>query len=107
MRNFLKATKKVLLLSVLATVNSLAAEPVEEAPPLCEEVLSSCGQALIEQDLLIGALDDELKLYKIQAEIVLKDNEKLRDRTSRWYRNPLTMLLIGAILGGITLGSAK
>jgi hypothetical protein len=65
----------------------------------CQEVIQACSQALIEQDKLIELLEAEKKIIFEENKVLVNSNESLRKDNNKWYKDPLTMTLLGVIIG--------
>lgn len=70
----------------------------------CVKVIHAADAALkAERDYNL-ALRDQLKLAEEQRKDDAEAREKAEDRLNAWYRNPLTLVLSGVILGVVGIG---
>jgi len=70
----------------------------------CEDVIKECDKALDAADHSLRAKDAILKVQTEQLEAVVKRNAELKASRDSFFRNPLVLLLTGALVGGFTYG---
>lgn len=63
--------------------------------PNCNDVITSCADALRVADLVIESLKKE---RKIQSDIIIVKDERIKDLEA-WYRQPEILIPLGVIIG--------
>ena len=78
------------------TTNALADQA---ATPKCEQVLSACDQALRAKQRELDLADLGIKLRDENRTELQKENARLREESSAWYKSPAIWAAIGVIAG--------
>jgi hypothetical protein len=93
--------KHFVLSILICMASSPRAEPILPGTEVveCHDVLVACDRALSAQREYARALEAELDLVLKQQRETEHSLKKAQDSRDAWYRDPLTMVLIGAIIG--------
>ena len=98
-----------MVLLVLSASLQVTAQP-NSVPDQCREVVADCEELVLQQSIVITELD---LVRKMQDDIIgrqmetlnetLQDLQNSNEQLNSWYRNPVTVSLIG-LAGGLLIG---
>lgn len=93
----------ILLVTTAMTTKARAdlggAPPQPEQIEECHNVIRQCDKAVTQYQNLSIVLADELQKTQDQNKVLDKQRRELLEANGKWYKDPLTMVLLGVILG--------